>query len=354
MSREIAIDEAMIGYKGTNASLRRIYMPYKPTRLGFKIYAVCDSNTAYMGNFQYMKKSKVEEKIPAIMNTLLSPYYGVNHHVFCDKYYSSVEITRTLRSESMYLTGAVKPQRKALPKQLSFSRKINPDGYKKINELNRCPRGTIYYRTQGELTYTLWKDSRIVSLLSSAHSGFRDKVEDHVIRKFSLDGVKASEEFYVPAPTQVIDYIKYMSGVDRHDQMRSYYSTARKANRWEFHLMHFLIDISQVNAYIIYSMVHSDKIPDHGNFVMDLAEQLIAGYSEPKRQQRQNTAHVTLPPASTEHLWTKIGDLTNSRWPKACVGCKKMGLKSKGGTGVRERRTLYGCTACRKHFCNDC
>ncbi len=37
VSREIAVDEAMVGYKGTKASLNRVFMPLKPIRVGFKI-----------------------------------------------------------------------------------------------------------------------------------------------------------------------------------------------------------------------------------------------------------------------------------------------------------------------------
>ena len=48
--RQVSIDEAMVGFKGRN-SLKQ-YMPMKPTKRGYKIWCLCDSNNGYLSNFE--------------------------------------------------------------------------------------------------------------------------------------------------------------------------------------------------------------------------------------------------------------------------------------------------------------
>ena len=49
LSKEVSIDETMIGYKGRLSFIQ--YMPKKPTKWGMKAYVLADSNTGYMYNW---------------------------------------------------------------------------------------------------------------------------------------------------------------------------------------------------------------------------------------------------------------------------------------------------------------
>jgi hypothetical protein len=210
----------------------------------------------------------------------------------------------------------------------------------------------MYYRQNAELTYVLWKDSKIVSLLSSAHSGFRNKEFDHVQRKFSVDGIKASDTHWVAAPPQAMDYIESMGGVDRSDQLRAYYTTARKSMKWHMQMVYFLLDIAQVNGFICYKTAPrtaADSEPDHGRFVMDLAEELIGGF-EMRAWHRQDTRVRVLPADSTSHAHVHM----NATFARQCVGCLAAGRRGRGGMSARAPRTVYGCSACRQHLCMDC
>ena len=55
LSKEISIDETMIGFKG-----RLSYMPKKPTKWGMKAYVLADSHTGYMYNW-YLYTGKVRD-----------------------------------------------------------------------------------------------------------------------------------------------------------------------------------------------------------------------------------------------------------------------------------------------------
>ncbi len=221
--------------------------------------------------------------------------------------------------------------------------------------MNKTQRGTIYIRQNGNLTYSLWKDSRVLSILSTAHSGFRNKETDQVKRNFSADGKSVRRSQVVSAPRQAIDYQINMGGVDRADQLRSYFTTARKSQMWWKQVLSFLVDVSRVNAWIVYKGCMAENedgtaSPNHGDFVMDLAESLIAGYSQANRRERQDTRALVNAVQKTAHHHERMG----ARYPKACVNCLRLGVKSKGGKGKKERRTIFGCKACNKHFCYDC
>lgn len=53
-------------------------------------------------------------------------------------------------------------------------------------------------------------------------------------------------------PVEVAEYNKYMSGVDRLDQLVSYYSCPRKTVRWYKKIIFHLLDVTLFNAYILF------------------------------------------------------------------------------------------------------
>ena len=50
LHREVAIDEAMVAFKG-RSSIKQ-YMPMKPVKRGYKIWCLCDSHNGYLWNFE--------------------------------------------------------------------------------------------------------------------------------------------------------------------------------------------------------------------------------------------------------------------------------------------------------------
>lgn len=49
LSREVCVDESMIGFKGRLSFIQ--YMPKKPTKWGMKAYILADSKTGYLYNW---------------------------------------------------------------------------------------------------------------------------------------------------------------------------------------------------------------------------------------------------------------------------------------------------------------
>ena len=164
-------------------------------------------------------------KMTDIAMAVAEHHLNVYHHIFTDKLYTSVGLARSLHAKRTYLTGAVKSNSKGLP--LDFTAK---NRNMKVKRMNREPRGTFYTRQNGQLTATVWKDSRVMMLLSTGHQGWRDPTTHTLKRKCTDEATGRLKPRTVPAPSQAVDYTKSMGGVDRGDQLRSYHTCARKKN----------------------------------------------------------------------------------------------------------------------------
>jgi hypothetical protein len=76
-----------------------------------------------------------------------------------------------------------------------------------------------------DVTATVWQDKCTVQLLSTNSDPLNDG--------------KGNEEVEIPCPQAIINYTKYMGGVDISDQKRDYYGVGHSSN---------------VNSFILYDL----------------------------------------------------------------------------------------------------
>ena len=93
--RDISVHQAMVKFKG-KLSLKQ-YMPMKPIKQGIKIWECCDSSNSYACNLQiYTGKQdggNVEHVLGyRVVRELTQPFIGKNHHVYCENYFSSIDL----------------------------------------------------------------------------------------------------------------------------------------------------------------------------------------------------------------------------------------------------------------------
>lgn len=86
----IAIDESMIKFKGRNSAKQ--YLPKKPIKRGYKVWALADKN-GYLWNFElYTGKSRdlTEKNLGARdIKHLSQPLQNKNHNLYFDNYFTS-------------------------------------------------------------------------------------------------------------------------------------------------------------------------------------------------------------------------------------------------------------------------
>jgi hypothetical protein len=80
------------------------------------------------------------------------------------------------------------------------------------------------------------------------------------VHEDEIDEAPSSGKHHKIRPTTVLDYNKYKTGVDRSDQMLSYYSFERKMIKWRKKLFFHLSDLAIVNAHILHTNTNKKKL----------------------------------------------------------------------------------------------
>lgn len=75
-------------------------------------------------------------------------------------------------------------------------------------------------------------------------------------------------------PEIILYYNATKGGVDEADKKCSNYSSSRRTRRWPMVLFYCIVDLSAMNAYILYNM-HQLKSADRGDFLKSLARSLV-------------------------------------------------------------------------------
>ena len=134
---------------------------------------------------------------------LLQDYGGLGYTVYMENYYSSPFL---YRDTDIMACGTVKANRKGLPKE----------------ELKRrLDRGQHVAWGQNELMVLKWKDKKDVHMLSTCHN---ETAETGRVEWATGAAVRKSKV--------IIDYNKYMGGVDRSNQFMPYHSFDRKTSKF--------------------------------------------------------------------------------------------------------------------------
>ena len=92
------------------------------------------------------------------------------------------------------------------------------------------------------------------------------------------DEILSDENFHfygINKPSMVMDYIKYMGGVDIADQFVTYYGFTHCYKKWWKWVFFYLLEMCSVNAYIVHSSTCSGRQLTHMDFILLVARQLL-------------------------------------------------------------------------------
>lgn len=244
--REISLDEAMMPWRGR---LRfRTYNPGKIVKYGLLIREVCEAKTGYITNLViYSGEGKsLEDTILSVLQPVLDKGY----HLYQDNYYNSVKIVEKLETRKTVVCGTIRLNR-GVPNSL----KVKESGLKK---------GEMLFQRKGNILVQLWKDKRIVRMITTIH-------DSKMVR--TTKKTKKGED--VIKPNAVLDYNKYMAGVDRADQYLSYYSILRKTVKWSKKLFFYLLNCALFNSFVVYKSLQSDNKVKYKVYLRKIAKHLI-------------------------------------------------------------------------------
>jgi len=313
------------------------YMPLKPTERGFKVWVRADAITGYFCDFDiYVGKS--DGDLPEVglgervVLQLCRPLQGGNYQIFCDNFFSTVSLFEELLQQKIYACGTTRMDRRGFPETLK-SVVMEERGQREL-----CQRGN--------LTATVWRDKKVVKMLST----MSNPLTTQSVERKQKDGSKVM----VPCPDAVVVYNKFMGGVDKGDQLRHYYHIRTKCVKNYKYIFWFLLDMVITNAHIIshFSPVITSERSLKA-FRLTLAEQLIGSYCSRKRSGRpsimRNASHpppplpspeADGPPASQRHCTSTRMHLPCHQAKKRCIYCKEYRTVS------RRRETVWYCGEC--------
>ena len=159
-AQQLSVDEMMIGTRCRVAFLQ--YLPKKPAKFGIKLWVLSESKSGYVLKFQVYNGAVADAEgkglSSRVVKDVMQMYYGKNHLLYTDNFYTSPQLVRDLLPKLVYCTGTVRINRKGFPKELIPATKSMEIGSYRFASSE-----------DEQVTAVRWKDRRDVYCLSSAH-----------------------------------------------------------------------------------------------------------------------------------------------------------------------------------------
>ena len=318
---ELALDETMVGFRGR--FIWKQYIQNKPTKWGIKCFTLADSSNGYVLNILvYTGRDTLEEtensQLPQparVVMHLADQYLHCGHHLFTDRYYSSLPLAQSLHAAETDFTGTIMKNRIDLPDTIR-------------SQLRMSSGEVIAYRADHllALAWLAERKKKPVIMISTSSSASVATV--------------TSRNHHIPPqvkPVVVDSYNHHMNGVDIADQYAVYYSFVRKTVKWWRKLVFWLFETAMVNSYLLYT--ESTATPmSHVAFRRSVVEALASAHitTAPPRPVGRPRKRAHAVEAGPERLNKRL-HLIDQRSQRQCVVCHAAGRKT---------RPIYYCKTC--------
>uniref|UniRef100_UPI00358E440B piggyBac transposable element-derived protein 4-like n=1 Tax=Myxine glutinosa TaxID=7769 RepID=UPI00358E440B len=238
-SEFVTIDEMLVAFRGKCPF--RQYIPSKPAKYGIKIQAMADAKNYYVCKIEiYAGKQpdvpfKVDNSAIAVVSRLTSEISGSGRNVTFDNWYTTFPLVRMLLDDhKLSVVATLRKNKPEIPKEF-------------LETKNRCNYDSMFGFTD-KMTLVSYipqsKKKKNVLLVSSMH--YDDKIDPN-------SGDKNKPEI-------ITFYNATKGGVDMVDQMAAMYDTSGNSRRWPMTVFYTLLNISNLNSYILYCHTTQEKI----------------------------------------------------------------------------------------------
>lgn len=249
----VTVDEQLLTFRGRVPFKQ--YIPSKPGKYGIKFWMLSDSATSYVLRLQMYTGKEPGEKREQnqgerVVLQLTEGLIRSGRNVTVDNFFCSLSLAQQLLDKQLTLVGTMRKNRKELPQQMLITK-----GRDVFSSL-------FAFRKDATLVSYCPKKGKVVCLLSSSHN------QDDV------DYTRPDKK-----PDIILKYNSTKGGVDTADQMLRTYSTKRRTRRWPVAVFYNMLDISALNAFIIWMSLnpHWNSKSTHRRrlFQLALGKQLI-------------------------------------------------------------------------------
>ena len=257
--------------------------------LGFEVYtekqSVSVADQAKPLDVTCTRTTKLVLRLLACVDLLHKGY-----HYYMDNHYSSPELFQELYDAETYACGTERKNKKGLPIAVSSA---------------KLKTGESVFRRNDALLALEWADKCAVYMITTIHDA---KMVDTGKRHFN-----SNERIFKPEP--VVQYISKMGGVDKGDQLMSYYSFLRKSVKWWRKLFVHMLNMLMLNAFILHNKFATEKTT-HEGFSKAVVKNLV--------EEGIRTCNLTLPP-QISHRYEEDLRLSERHYPSfipVAIGAK--------------------------------
>ena len=245
-----SIDEVMVEYKGNMAGYLRQYIRSKPAKWGYKLFSrasfdgIIHDMIMYQGQTTFpshpLPLEEDEKMMPqgSQVVSVLARSMTSNEMtgIYADNYFTSLNLVRHLKKKNIRYTGTARENRIGKP-----CLRTNDDLGKAS-----VKRGEVdYCSSSDDIVALKRKDNKVVTMLSSD----RGVQPTGRVERYSKETKKKE---YVTCPSVILTYNSNMGGIDKSDMLVQLYKTPMKSKRWYLRLFAYCIDVSIVNAWLLY------------------------------------------------------------------------------------------------------
>lgn len=333
--QKICIDESLVLFRGR--VVFRQYIRTKRHRFGLKLFMLADCETGYIldtiiysGMPEDADKNDVHGLAGNVVKKLVDRYYGRNHILYTDNFYTAPALAKFLLSQKTHMVGTVKRKRKNYP-----------------HYHGRLAKGVVEKKmdTDQSMLAFRWMDNREVLFLSTVHEG-----------RMVDTGKKDRHQQTIQKPDAIIDYNVNMRMIDKKDMMVGGVECLRKSVKWYKKLFFHLIDVTMLNAYHLWC-VKTGLRPKLRLFSKAVINQLLEKYGQVQPEKGHRSVE-NLPDRLqcrdylSRHYLEAVPPPEGARRPrgqKRCYVCATTERREKVRKDVGQQ-----CKECGVGFCLEC
>lgn len=151
----------------------------------------------------------------------------------------------------------------------------------------------------------MWKDNKIVTLLSTY-------IGSHQVNSIDRYDKKITQKIKIPCPKAVSEYNSNMGGVDSMDSFIGQYHNRIKSCKWYLRIVYHLIDMTVINAYLLYKKtcnvknVENKNVLNMSDFHSELAETLccIGNKTSERGRPSSSSLELDIQAKKTQRAWS--------------------------------------------------
>ena len=164
--------------------------------------------------------------------------FSRGQYLYFDNYYTSPQVLGDLLLKHVGACGTLRVSRKGVPSLISHAKLLSGQA--------------LVSKRRHDIQYLCWRDKRQVNLASTIH-----KANTFQRRQRARN---AEHQRVVEKPVAIELYTDFMGGVDRADLMLWTLLPCLKTVKWWIKMFLYLLEVSMINARIIYQAFHDDDM----------------------------------------------------------------------------------------------